>query len=122
MLFLEILSNSAGRSDDVYRVRLPMIVAPLKASLCCVYPCGVHTNYTRKHKKRGSEPRMFLFGFTQKMEAKFHRPFYLRNNIPVFRNVGIPIHLYQHNLRYKSMVLILVLFQSFYATKQIPDQ
>jgi len=60
---LEILSNSAGRSDDVYRVRLPMIVAPLKASLCFVYPCGVHTNYTRKHKKEGVENPPFYYGY-----------------------------------------------------------
>jgi hypothetical protein len=52
------------------------MVAPLKASLCFVTPegdrwrrrgLGTHasytTNYTRKHKKGGSEPRMFLFGF-----------------------------------------------------------
>ena len=40
-----------------------MIVAPLKASLWFVYPCGVHTNYTRKHKKEGVENPLFLYGY-----------------------------------------------------------
>jgi len=37
-----ILSIRAGRSAAVYLVRLVIIVAPLKASLCCVDPYGIH--------------------------------------------------------------------------------
>jgi len=35
-------SIKAGKSAAVYRARFPMIVAPLKASLCFVDPEGIH--------------------------------------------------------------------------------
>jgi hypothetical protein len=31
--------------------------------VCCVYPYGVHTNYTRKHKKEGVENPLFYYGY-----------------------------------------------------------
>ena len=66
-------------------MRFPILLLLCKRDLILWTLSASTTNYTTFTKKRGGEPRIFI-RFYSKMEAKSRYPFYLQNNVRVFRS------------------------------------